>query len=140
MVCHPLTVLETHLSQTSCIFPRIVSSFEYFPHFMYCDQRYILRPNSKKNSFRGNYSWKYGNIKATYQYLTLTGDYENLASRCPRFNLSPPLLIFLYFSGRSRINLCFRIKKEHREIPEKATKSKFWIFCCCLTTLERNPK
>ena len=44
------------------VFPRIVSGLEYFPllnsfrTFMYCD----IRPNSKNNSFRGNYLRKYG--------------------------------------------------------------------------------
>ena len=46
----------------------IVSALEYFPPlnkfrtFMYCHQRsQYIRLNSKKNSFRGNYSRKYGN-------------------------------------------------------------------------------
>ena len=49
------------------VFPRIVSALEQFPPlnsfrtFMYCNQRsQYIRPNSKKNSFRGNYSRKYG--------------------------------------------------------------------------------
>ena len=49
------------------VFPRIVSALEQFPPLnsfrtcMYCDQRsQYIRLNSKKNSFRGNYSRKYG--------------------------------------------------------------------------------
>ena len=51
------------------VFPRMVSALEYFPPlnsyrtFMYCEQRsQYIRPNSKKNSFRGNYSRKYGRL------------------------------------------------------------------------------
>ena len=49
------------------VFPRIVSALEQFPPLnsfrtcMYCNQRsQYIRLNSKNNSFRGNYSRKYG--------------------------------------------------------------------------------
>ena len=49
------------------VFPHIVSALEQFPPLnsfrtcMYCYQRsQYIRLNSKKNSFRGNYSRKYG--------------------------------------------------------------------------------
>ena len=45
----------------STVFPRIVFALEYFPTFMYDDQRsQHIRLNSKKSSIRGNYSRKYG--------------------------------------------------------------------------------
>ena len=59
-----LCVIHLHLGT---VFPQIVSALEQFPPlnsfctFMYCHQRsQYIRPSSKKNSFRGNYSRKYG--------------------------------------------------------------------------------
>ena len=59
------------------IFPRIVSSLELFPPlnsfrtFMYCDQRsQYIKPNSKNNSFRGNYSRKYGILLPGFIMMT----------------------------------------------------------------------
>ena len=53
--------------QGDTVFPQIVSALEQFPPLnsfrtcMYCGQRsQYIRLNSKKNSFRGNYSQKYG--------------------------------------------------------------------------------
>ena len=52
------------------VFPHIVSALEQFPplnsfrRFMYCHQRsQYIRPKSKKNSFRGNYTRKYITLK-----------------------------------------------------------------------------
>ena len=43
------------------IFPQIVSALEQVSSLEQYPQRsQYKRPNSKKNSFRGNYSWKYG--------------------------------------------------------------------------------
>ena len=61
------SLLNKFINYTYTVFPRIVSALEYFPPLncfrtsMYCHQRsqYIRSP-SKKYSFRGNYSRKYG--------------------------------------------------------------------------------
>ena len=62
-----LTVFKDFLST---VFLRIVSALKYFPllnsfcTFIYCNQRsQCIRQNSKKNSFRRNYSRKYGKHK-----------------------------------------------------------------------------
>ena len=62
-----LSKVRTTKKNTYTVFPRIVSALEYFPPLnsfrtcMYCDERsQYIRLNSKKNSFRGNYSQKYG--------------------------------------------------------------------------------
>ena len=62
-----LDFLDKEFNFQYTVFPRIVSALEQFPPLnsfricMYCDQRsQYIRLNSKKNSFRGNYSRKYG--------------------------------------------------------------------------------
>ena len=60
-----------------------------FHTFMYCDKRsQYIRPNSKKNSFRENYSRKYGNFLKTRKL------YENLIVYFLRFGSSSFLLLF----------------------------------------------
>ena len=58
------------------VFPRIVSALKQFPPLnsfrtcMYCHQRsQYIRLNSKKNSFRGNYSRKYGKRNKTSEFF-----------------------------------------------------------------------
>ena len=67
LCCHPANFCSCAADYAGTIFPRIVSTLKQFPPlnsfrtFMYCNQRsQYIRPNSKKNSFRGNYMRKYG--------------------------------------------------------------------------------
>ena len=55
--CVKLTLVR----EMGTVYPRIVPPLNSFPTFMYCEQRsQYIRPNSKMNSFHGNYSRKYG--------------------------------------------------------------------------------
>ena len=57
-------LIYASLVPSTTVFPRIISALEQFSllnTFMYCHQRsHYIRPNSKKNSFCGKNSQKYG--------------------------------------------------------------------------------
>ena len=88
---------------STTVFPLIVSALEQFPplnsfrNFMYCHQRsQYIRSNSKKNSFRRNYSRKYGMQKMDCS--------AKLESSQTRFAIS---------YGLTRFAWCTKPKKMH---------------------------
>ena len=62
---HFISMISKYCISANSFLPWIVNSFHTF---MYCHQKsQYIRPNSKKNSFHGNYSRKYGKWKVDHK-------------------------------------------------------------------------
>ena len=105
---------------------------------MYCDQRsQYIRPNSKNNSFRGNYSRKYG-IQYSWQNSVL--EWKIVDNEfCSTNATSRPLFDYFEKKGKTRIQcteiVTLRISstnliRTYKPTNQEARFNEFWIRIC----------